>query len=147
VIAVIDDDSSVLRAMGRLLTVAGYRPELYDCAEHVRERLATSQAICILMDCQLGQVSGIELARQLAATGFATPIIFMTGNENQSDRGLALDFGSAELLKKPFLADQLLESIAKATGAARIGCFPASLVQLPTKDATGYDQKRKPNIG
>jgi len=119
-IAVIDDDSSVLKAVGRLLTVAGYRAELYGCAEHVRERLATSPAICILMDCQLGQTSGIEFARELAATGFATPVIFMTGDENQSDRRLALDLGSAEFLQKPFLAGQLLESIAKATGTAHI---------------------------
>jgi len=118
-IAVIDDDLSVLKALGRLLTVAGYCVELYDSQENLRERLATSQANCVLMDCQLGQMSGVELARQLAATGFATPVIFMTGND-QGDQKVAVDMGCAAFLQKPFLAEQLLESIAKATLVARI---------------------------
>ena len=46
-------------------------------------RAAPSQATCLVVDIQLGDISGVELARQLAVDGIKYPIIFMTALDDE----------------------------------------------------------------
>jgi FixJ family two-component response regulator len=113
-IAVVDDDPSVLKALGRLLMAAGYRVELFACAADVLDAMPTSQATCLIIDCQLGDISGVELGAHLSAVYFDLPIIFMTGSDDDLIRKQAMAVGCVAYLQKPFVADELLTSIAKA---------------------------------
>ena len=78
VIAVVDDDPEMRAAMASLLSAYGYGAETFDSAETFLTCASTSKATCLVVDIQLGDVSGVELAHQLTADGFAYPIIFMT---------------------------------------------------------------------
>jgi len=113
-IAVVDDDPSVLKALGRLLMAAGYRVELFACAAAVLDAMPMSQATCLVIDCQLGNILGVDLGRQLSALNFQLPIIFMTGSDDDLIREQAMVLGCVAYLQKPVLADDLLASIAKA---------------------------------
>jgi len=113
-IAVVDDDPSVLKALGRLLMAAGYRVELFGCAADVLNAMPTSQATCLVIDCQLGHISGVKLGAQLSALYCQLPIIFMTGSGDDLIRKQAMALGCVAYLQKPLLADELLASIAKA---------------------------------
>ncbi len=44
----------------------------------------TTDAICLIVDIQLGQSCGIEFAHHLANAGFTIPVIFMTADDNES---------------------------------------------------------------
>jgi CheY-like chemotaxis protein len=112
-IAVVDDDPSMLKALGRLLVESGYAVELFATFADVLKQIPSSKATCILIDCQLGQFSGIDLARQLNASGFAFPVIFMTASDDDCVRQQALAIGCAGFLRKPFLMSQLLEAVSK----------------------------------
>jgi len=114
VVAVIDDDEMIRDSLEGLLSVAGYRAELFASAEHFIRDVLKSEACCLLVDIQLGDISGVELARQLAATGFKFPVIFMTGCTDDTIRRQALEFGCIAFLQKPFAAIELIEAIAKA---------------------------------
>jgi len=114
-IAVVDDDPGLLRALGRLLAESGYRVELFASFGEVLSRIPNSKAMCILIDCQLGQFSGIELARQLTASGVVLPIIFMTASDDDEVRQQAMTLGCSGFLQKPFFIDQLLEAVGKAS--------------------------------
>jgi FixJ family two-component response regulator len=116
VIAVLDDDPVVRQAVGRLLTASGCGVELYGSAEEFLS-VARSQATCLVIDVQLGDISGIELGRHLAANGFKFPIIFMTASDDDTLRDQALDFGCAAFLYKSRLREQLVEAVAKATAS------------------------------
>jgi FixJ family two-component response regulator len=116
VIAVMDDDEGVRDATGALLSAFGYCTELFASAEEFLSAALTSKAKCLVVDIQLGEVSGLDLGRQLAATGFKLPIIFMTGSKDERLRRQALDLGCVALLHKPFPAERLLEAIKKALG-------------------------------
>ena len=118
VIGIIDDDAGVRVGLESLLAALGYRTELYTSAEEFVHAAITTEASCLLVDIQLGDVSGIELGRQLSATGFDFPIIFMTASQEESHRRQAMDFGCVEYLNKPFHADQLDMAITKAIGCA-----------------------------
>jgi FixJ family two-component response regulator len=115
-VAVIDDDPEMRSAMASLLTAHGYRPETFDSAETFLTCASTSKATCLVVDIQLGDISGVELAHQLAADGFAYPIIFMTGLDDEVIRRQAVAAGGVAFLRKPFPAKMLFDAIKKAAG-------------------------------
>lgn len=73
VVAVVEDDPSVRRATGRLLSLLGYSPELYASGEEFLDAAVTSKAVCLVLDIELGGISGIELARRLRSVGCRRP--------------------------------------------------------------------------
>ena len=118
VIAIIDADAAVRVGLESLLGVFGYRTELYASAEEFVHAAPTTEASCLIVDIQLSDISGVELGRHLAATGFDFPIIFMTGSREEMHRRQAMDFGCVAYLTKPLQPDQLVMAINKAIGHA-----------------------------
>jgi FixJ family two-component response regulator len=115
VVAVIDDDASVRCALEKLLSAYEYPAELFASAGAFLCAAETSEATCLVVDIQLGDVSGVELARRLAASGFKFPVIFMTGSDDDRIRKQAMDVGCVAFLHKPFSACQLFAAIKMAT--------------------------------
>lgn len=113
-IAIIDDDPFFGETLETLTIALGYRTELYESAEEFIHAAAYSKAQCLLVDIQLGDVSGIELVRHLTASGIRRPIIFMTGSPDAMLRDQAMEFGCIAYLLKPFAASLLNASIVKA---------------------------------
>src|SRR5450759_3393627 len=71
----------------------------------------TTEAICLIVDVELGESCGIEFAQHLANAGFTMPIIFMTADDNESVRRRAMEVGCVAFLPKPFAADVLIEAL------------------------------------
>ena len=114
VVAIIDDDPGMRRALENMLCAFGYRTEIYASAGEFVRAAITTEAACLVVDIQLGDISGVELGRQLSTTGFEFPIIFMTGSEEETHRRQAMDFGCVAYLRKPFPAKQLIEALLTA---------------------------------
>ena len=113
-IVVVDDDSSILRAIENLLDANGFATELFASAEEFLDRRAATQVDCLLLDINLSVMSGIELQRQLAACGSKLPVIFMTGLDDEAIRREALMAGGVACLRKPFTVRQLIDAIERA---------------------------------
>jgi FixJ family two-component response regulator len=113
IIAVVDDDPSMLSATENLLDVHGYRTALYNSAEDFLSSGCANEVDCLLLDIHLGGLSGIELRRQLAASHAKLPVIFMTAVDNEGLRQQALKSGCIACLRKPFPARQLIDAIEK----------------------------------
>lgn len=111
VVAVIDDDLSILNATRRLLSTHGFDTELYDSAAKFLEAVTTTQAICLLVDIRLGQSCGIEFVRQLTNRGITFPVIFMTGDHNDELELRARGTGCVAFFRKPFSAYLLIEAL------------------------------------
>ena len=116
-IAVVDDDPSVRKALARLLSVFGYRAELFASAEEFLAAAPSTTAKCLLLDIKMGAMSGLDLAQRLSDDGFEFPIVFMTGSEKNVVRLQCLDFGCVAFLEKPIPEARLMEALAKAAGA------------------------------
>jgi FixJ family two-component response regulator len=116
VIAVLDDDPVVRQAVGGLLSASGYGIELYASAEQFLS-VAKSEATCLVVDIELGDISGIELGRHLAAMGFKFPIIFMTASEDETPREQAIALGCVAYLYKSRLRELLIDAVVKATAS------------------------------
>lgn len=114
-IAVVDDDLGVRKSLARLLSAFGYRVESFASAEEFLSAAPTSKATCLVVDFNLGDMSGLELARGLFAAGFKFPIIFMTGSADDTVRMQCMEFGCVAFLHKPFPEDRLMQAIEKTT--------------------------------
>ena len=101
-------------ALEQLLTAQGHCVELYSCGEEFIRAATFSAATCLLVD--IGYISGMELGRHLAASGFMFPIIFMTGSQDELTRTQAVKFGCVAYLQKPLKAAELNEAISLAIG-------------------------------
>jgi FixJ family two-component response regulator len=113
VIAVIDDNLSVLGALGRLLGTLGYNTELYASAEEFLDPAVTTAAMCLIIDIRLGESCGVEFAKSLANVGFNVPIIFMSADINELVKRRTTEIGCVAFLRKPFTAETLIEALAR----------------------------------
>jgi len=115
-VAVVDDDAGMRKSLKTLLSAFGYATYTFDSAEAFLGTAAGNNADCLVLDVQLGDMSGIILARRLAETGVKFPIIFMTAVDDPETRSQVAQLGCITCLRKPFSADLLIEAIVKAIG-------------------------------
>ena len=115
VVLVVDDDTSMLKSIARLLRQSGYASVLFSSAEAFANHADFGGAVCVLLDIDLGDVSGIELRRRLKAAGILVPVIYITGNDNPAVRKAALESGCLAYLTKPFSAKSLIEPVERAS--------------------------------
>ena len=102
--------------MAALVSAFGYVTYTFSSAEAFLSVAAASKASCLVVDVQLGGISGVELARQLANAGFKFPIIFMTALDDEVILRQAEQLGCVAYLRKPFNEDLLIEAIVRAIG-------------------------------
>jgi FixJ family two-component response regulator len=114
VVAVIEDNPGALRALKHVLSAYGYEPELYSSGKGFFDAAAASEASCLLIDVQLGDDNGIELAGRLAKAGFHFPIVFMTGRDDEAVERQAAEAGCVALLRKPIAAAVLIAVLIRA---------------------------------
>jgi FixJ family two-component response regulator len=122
-VAVVDDDPSMLGAAENLLDANGYKAALFASAEEFLSSGLAAQIDCLLLDIRLGDVSGIELRRQLKASHPSLPVIFMTAVDDEDTRRQALETGCAAYLRKPFSTRQLIDAIERAVPRIRTAHF------------------------
>jgi FixJ family two-component response regulator len=113
VVAVIDDNLDILRVMSRALSAFGYESELYVSAKEFLDAASTTEAICLIVDVQLGETCGFDLAPQLAAAGLIFPIIFMSGHNTDFVKERAVASGGVAFLSKPFSPEDLIQALMK----------------------------------
>jgi FixJ family two-component response regulator len=116
---VVDDDAAILRAVKRLLRQHRYDTVLFPSAEAFENHGDFEEAICIILDINLTDGSGIELRRRLKAAGNSVSVIYMTGNDNPAIRTAAVQSGCLAYLTKPFSAKSLIEPLTRASAALR----------------------------
>src|SRR5271169_6215478 len=113
-VAIVDDDESVCQSVGRLLRAVGIQPITYTSAELFLADTKRPQFDCLVLDIQLGAMSGIELAQRLAAEGWRTPIIFITAHDDPEWRAAAEAVGCTAYFRKTDSGKDVLEAIRRA---------------------------------
>ena len=119
--AVVDDDASVGRSLGRLLRTAGFHPVTYLSAEAFLEDRKRPRFDCMLLDIQLGGISGLELSRRLAAVNDSTPVVFITAHDDPAVRAEALASGCAGFFRKNDTGSEIINLIRHTLQAAGPG--------------------------
>jgi len=115
IIAVVDDDSSMLKAIERLLGAYGFNTRVFSSAEAFLDSRAANEAVCLVLDIHLHGISGIELGQRLKAVRSKLPVIFITATDDEVIHREAIELGGVACLQKPFSPDSLISAINKAT--------------------------------
>src|SRR5262245_44783018 len=113
VIAIVDDDPAMRGALENLLRAHGYGTEVYASGTEFIDAAATTQASCLVVDIELGDMTGVEMNRRVSDAGFAFPVVFITGSVHERHRRQAMEHGCAAYLLKPFSSDRLIDAIEK----------------------------------
>jgi len=113
-VAVVDDDESLCRSFSRLLRTAGFQTVTYASAEAFLEDAKRPRFDCLVLDIQLGGMSGLELSRCLKALRDSTPFVFITAHDAPEVQSEALACGCAGYFRKTDPGALVLEAINKA---------------------------------
>jgi FixJ family two-component response regulator len=110
----VDDDPSVLRAIGRLLRASGFDVASFNSTNEFLDQQNPDAPGCLVLDVAMPGLNGWELQEALARAGNRLPIIFLTGHCDASIRLRATQSGAVDCLGKPCPDDELLTAVKHA---------------------------------
>lgn len=128
----VDDDSSVRKALTRLIRAAGYEIKTFSSArEFIESKPETAGIACLVLDVRMPGLNGLELQEALHSSNVAIPIIFITGHGDIPMSVKAMKAGAVDFLPKPVHEKTLLPAIEQAlTRAGREHTQSAELADI-----------------
>ena len=114
VIAVVDDDRSVLESLEMLLVSADYDVRSFSSATALLESGSLRELDCLISDVGMPVMDGFELARTVQAARPEVPVILITGRPDLLKRSPLDVPGHYRFFKKPFNGPELLTTVGDA---------------------------------
>lgn len=111
---VVDDDSSFLTAVSRLLRAGGYTVQTFTTVADLLKRLTPDTAGCVVTDLRMPGQSGLNLQALLVAQNSPLPLIFLSGHGDIPTSVRAMRHGAVDFLSKPVKKQILFEAIERA---------------------------------
>ncbi|HET9787529.1 MAG TPA: response regulator [Pyrinomonadaceae bacterium] len=122
-ISIVEDDELVRDAVGNLVRSFGYAAATHTSGEDYLSSDEHWTSSCVIADIQMHGMSGADLQALLIAEGNPTPIIFMTGFDDEQMRTRVLQAGALGYLKKPIDDIALMECLEKALSSRNPVCY------------------------
>jgi len=113
IIAVIDDESCMRRALRRLLGAHGLKVVDYPNGQDFLQALVHQPIDCIIVDLNLPGLSGRDVIAVLRARGITTPVVAISGDVDLEVPDMEL-LGIEAVFAKPVDELVLLQSIRSA---------------------------------
>ena len=107
-ILVVEDQPKLLQALRQGLSEEGFEVLTADTAESGFVLASTMSPEAVILDRMLPGKDGVEVLRELRATGFKMPVLMLTARDQVRDRIEGLDAGADDYLTKPFDFGELL---------------------------------------
>lgn len=101
-ILLIDDDRALTKAVAIALRKEQMQVDTADCGMTAMERIGQASYDAILLDLQMPDQDGFELIQKFRSNKIYTPIIIISGREEEHNKILALGLGADDYLTKPF---------------------------------------------
>ncbi len=110
----VDDDENVLKALGRLVSAAGYETQSFTSGEQFLDRHDPDRFGCVVLDISMEGLDGLSVQSRLSAGSIDRPIIFLTGRGDISSSVRAMKHGAVDFLTKPVEAETLFSALSVA---------------------------------
>jgi FixJ family two-component response regulator len=114
VIAVLDDDASVRKALIRALRVGGFSTVEFASGEELLRSWRLDPPACLVLDLEMPGMSGIEVLEALKVAKAQFPVIFITAHDAPGAREKSMYRGAVAYLRKPIDIADLLETVKHA---------------------------------
>jgi FixJ family two-component response regulator len=120
-IAIVDDEESIRRAIGRLIRSAGLDAVAYSSGDEFLEKLSDRRPDCVVLDLHMPKVDGFSVQSWVSRADLKIPIIVITGRDTPETEARVMQNGAFAYFRKPVDGDALLDAIAAATLGRRNG--------------------------
>jgi len=111
VIAVVDDEDSVRKAVVRVLRVAGFSAHGFASGDEFLKSCHFDRPDCLVLDLQMPDMSGTEVQQALNVAGMKFPVIIITALDSPSLRNESIRLGAVAYLAKPLDVSALLQAV------------------------------------
>ena len=115
-IAIVDDEESVRKALQRLMRSAGLDAAIYPSGDEFLKTVLEQRPDCVVLDLHMPKVDGFQVQASLAKARISIPVIVLTGQDTPESRERAMAGGAAAYLRKPVDDQVLLDTINAAVG-------------------------------
>jgi two-component system KDP operon response regulator KdpE len=112
-ILLVDDETSIQRAVTPLLRSRGYDVEIASTGAEALRVVSDRAPDLIVLDLGLPDIEGTEVCRRIREN-LKTPIIVLSARGAEADKVNALDLGADDYVTKPFGPEELLARIRVA---------------------------------
>jgi two-component system response regulator FixJ len=116
IVAVVDDDQSVLRALEYLLESADYAVRLFASGQELLDSGCLPQIDCLISDIDMPSMEGYDLLRVVRSMRPELPVILITGYPDTLKRLPIMGAGSPRCVTKPFQGPELLAAVSESIG-------------------------------
>jgi DNA-binding NtrC family response regulator len=121
-VLVVDDEETILRSLGRILTQAGCDVRTAKDGDSALTAIGQETLDVVLLDLRLpGGKDGLEILREIKTVSPQVEVILMTGYATVDDAVAAVKAGAYDFLTKPFdSADVVVLAVEKAAERRRL---------------------------
>ncbi len=113
-ILVVDDEPAILRFLRAGLSNQGYVVIEAETGHAALDQIRRKAADLVVLDLGLPDIDGLEVIRQVRASGSVLPIIVLSSRDDEEAKVASLDLGADDYVTKPFGMDELLARIRAA---------------------------------
>lgn len=111
IIAVIDDEESIRKALERLLRSAGFTAHAFRSGADFFHSLENEKPACLVLDLCMMPMNGFAVLDRLTQLNIRLPVIVMTGDDKEETYVRAINKGITAFLRKPIDDQVLLHAI------------------------------------
>ena len=122
IVYIVEDDAAVRDGLSLLFESGGFSVKACDSAEVFLATYRVNRPGCIVVDLQMGGMSGLQLQAEIARRGGTEPIIFLSAHGDSLARARAMEGGAAAFFTKP------------VDGALLLGCVRAAIAKTADED-------------
>ena len=101
-VLIVDDDQAVQTLLHKVVRSNGLQSETASSGEAALDMIRQNTYDLILLDVNMSGMDGFEVVHEIRARGLQTPIIIVSGRQEDYDTLYGLDIGADDYVTKPF---------------------------------------------
>lgn len=114
-ICLLDDDTSVLKAISRLLSSEGWQVEAFSDPMNFLHYAQAHHPPLVVLDILMPEMTGLEVQTQLRTVSPSTQVVVLTSNDDPAVRNQAMDGGASAFFLKPVDDCEFLAGLRSVT--------------------------------
>ena len=110
-VLIVDDDEAVRTMLYKAIRSNGIEAQQVSSGEQALQWVSRNRCDLIIMDINMPGMDGFQVIQTLRNRGVRTPIMIVSGRQEDYDTLYGLDIGADDYVTKPFSMPVLLEKI------------------------------------
>ena len=117
IVAILDDEPQMRRALRRLLTGRGFCVEEFERGADLLVAIGSRPLDCLVLDLHMPEVSGFDVLAAPATRANRVPVVVITAHDDGDTAERVRALGASAYLKKPVDGTALVSAIQSAIAA------------------------------